>query len=91
MEEIKRRYITHVKRSLDWDITEICNPIEPWSSVSKKDAIREIESSVYQYFVNWGAFSTQIKVVVNKYDQKYLRTDKDNTKRNNLEELPDCY
>jgi hypothetical protein len=59
--------------------------------VNKYDAITEIESNVYQYFVNWGAFSTQIKVVVNKYDQKYLRTDMDNTARNNLEELPDCY
>ncbi len=90
MENLERRYITHVKKASNWDIIEICNPNEPWSPVNKYDAIYEIANSTCQYLVNWGDFSTFIKVVENNSNSKYLRTDKDSTARNNLEELPNC-
>ncbi len=37
-----------------------------------------------------GGVRTEIRVV-NGPTGKYLRTDRDNTSRNNLDDLPDCY
>ena len=83
-----RRYVTCVKKSSDGDIIEIGN-ITDWGTIPKIQAIREIESQLFQYFVDWGEYTTEIKVVADGYF-KYLRTDKDSTKRNNLEELKIC-
>jgi hypothetical protein len=70
---------------------ELANPKESWSPVKKRQAIEEILSNCYQHYVNWIDFTTEIKVEVNNFSNKYLRTDKDSTARNNLEELQDCY
>jgi hypothetical protein len=91
MQNPEIRYITHIKKASNLDVIEICNPGQPWSPVSKKDAIHDIVSKTYQYLVNWGDFTTEIKVVVSNINYKYLRTDKDGSARNNLEELPNCY
>jgi hypothetical protein len=56
----------------------------------KADAIQDIESGVHGYYVPWpDGVRTEIRVV-NGPNGKYLRTDKDNTTRNNLDDLPDC-
>lgn len=74
----------------DGDITKLCNSGEYWSPRMKADAIQDIESGTHSYHVDWSdGVKTAIKVV-NGPTGKYLRTDKDNTTRNNLDDLPDC-
>jgi len=61
-----------------------------WSPRSKTDAISDIDSGTHEYWVNW-ANSPETKIhVVNGANGKYLRTDRDNTNKNNLDDLPDC-
>ena len=82
-----------VKRSgkdRDGDITRLCNSGESWSPRMKRDAINDIESNTHSYFVRWnGGDRTEIRVV-NGPSGKYLRTDRDSTSKNNLDDLPDC-
>ena len=49
----------------------------------------DIESRAHTYHVPWTDGRTEIRVV-NGAKGKYLRTDRDNTTRNNLDDLPDC-
>lgn len=60
-----------------------------WSPRMKSDAIRDIESGMHTYHVPWKDGRTEIRVVDGP-SGKYLRTDSDNTSRNNLDDLPDC-
>jgi hypothetical protein len=86
---IERR-VTRSKKDKDGDITGLCNPGDHWSPRSKKDAISDIETGSYSYYVPWSdGTKTQIRVV-NGQNGKYLRTDKDTTSRNNLDDLQDC-
>ena len=72
------------------DILALCNGEESWSPRGKANAISDIESGAHGYFVPWDdAKPTWIRVVDGPTG-KYLRTDKDNTERNNLDDLPDC-
>ena len=87
-----KRYVTATRKDVDGDITALCRPGEPWSPISKDLAIHDIELGNYEYWVSWGGESpreTQIRVVNGRYG-KYLRTDWDNTTKNNLDDLPDC-
>jgi hypothetical protein len=72
------------------DITSLCD--DSWGSVSKWDAISHIENRTHSYHVPWQSGRTEIRVVVDQSVSggKYLRTDRDNTTRNNLRDLPDC-
>ena len=54
------------------------------------DAIADIESRRHTYFVRWRDGARTEIHIVNGPTGKYLRTDKDNTTRNNLDDLPDC-
>ena len=73
------------------DITSLCNRTETWSPRLKANAIRDIESGIHEYWVNWANFpETQVHVVVATNGTKYLRTDRDSTTQNNLDDLPDC-
>lgn len=84
------RAVSQSRKDRDGDITALCRPGEPWSPRSKNDAIADIEAGTHAYFVPWsGGNSTWIRVV-NGPTGKYLRTDYDNTTRNNLDDLPDC-
>ena len=84
------RAVVQSKKNRDGDILALCNTGEYWSPRSKADAIRDIDSNVHQYYVPWkDGTRTQIRVV-NGATGKYLRTDKDSTSRNNLDDLPDC-
>ena len=83
------RRVTHTRKDKDGDITALGNPGELWSPRLKVDAIRDIESKLHTYYVQWPEKRTEIRVV-NGPTGKYLRTDRDNTTRNNLDDLPDC-
>lgn len=71
------------------EITALCNPGAGWTPRSKEDAIQDIESKTHAYHVRWTEKRTEIRVVQGSTG-KYLRTDRDNTTRNNLLDLPDC-
>lgn len=74
----------------DGDITALCNAGQSWSPRKKADAIYDIEYGLHRYHVPWSdGTQTSIKVV-NGASGKYLRTDKDGTTKNNLDDLPDC-
>jgi hypothetical protein len=69
---------------------KLCNSDAAWSPRQKADAIYDIENGVHEYWVPW-ANSPETKIrVVNGTTGKYLRTDRDTTSRNNLDDLPDC-
>ena len=85
-----QRPVTRTGKDRDGDITALCNPGELWRRREKADAIRDIENREHSYYVPWpDGVKTDIRVV-NGPKGKYLRTDKDNTSRNNLDDLPDC-
>ena len=85
-----RRQITRTRKNLDGDITALCDEGSSWSPQSKSDAISDIERGIHQYFVRWNTGHETTIDVVNGPSGKYLRTDRDSTPRNNLDELPDC-
>jgi hypothetical protein len=82
------REVTRTGKNKDV-ITTLCNSNEWWSPRSKEDAIRDIESKTHTYYVKWPEKRTEIRVV-DGATGKYLRTDRDDTTRNNLLDLPDC-
>lgn len=85
-----KRYVRATGKNSQGDITRLCNSGEFWSPKSKADAISDIESGLHEYWVNW-ANSPETKIrVVNAPSGKYLRTDRDSTSRNNLDDLLDC-
>lgn len=85
-----KRYVRQSGKDRDGDITRLCNSGEAWSPRGKADAIRDIEGGIQEYWVNWAnAPETKIRVVSGT-NGKYLRTDRDATARNNLDDLPDC-
>ena len=83
------RRVTKTGKDRDGDITSLCNDGASWSPRRKNDAIRDIESRIHTYHVQWPEKRTEIRVVPGRTG-KYLRTDSDNTTRNNLDDLPDC-
>ncbi len=83
------RAVTKTRKDNNGDITALCNPGDYWSPRSKNDAINDIESGTHTYYVPWVGGRTEIRVV-NGPNGKYLRTDRDSTSRNNLDDLPDC-
>jgi hypothetical protein len=82
------RAVRKTRKDQDGDILALCDD-EYWSPRAKRDAISDIESQVHRYYVPWTDGSTWIRVV-NGTNGKYLRTDRDNLPRNNLDDLPDC-
>ena len=83
------RSVRNTGKDSDGDITKLCDPGAAWSPRLKADAIRDIEGGIHTYHVPWTSGRTEIRVV-NGPTGKYLRTDHDNTNRNNLDDLPDC-
>ena len=82
------RRVTHSRKNRDGDITAIGQPGQYCSPRASADAIRDIESGANAYHVQWPEKRTEIRVVQGATG-KYLRTDRDNTTRNNLDDLPD--
>lgn len=84
------RQVTRTGKDRDGDITALCNAGASWSPRKKWDAIDDIERRLQRYFVRWPeGRDTEIRVV-NGPTGKYLRTDRDATTHNNLDDLPDC-
>ena len=84
-----RRSVTKTGKDKDGDIISLCNPQELWLYRSKQNAIHDIESGTHTYYVPWPEGRTEIRVVRGARG-KYLRTDRDHTTKNNLDDLPDC-
>ena len=83
------RPVRRTGKDKDGDITSLCNTSSDWSPRSKKDAIYDIEKKVHTYHVPWTSGRTEI-TVVNGATGKYLRSVRDGSTGNNLDELPDC-
>lgn len=84
------RQVKCVIRDDDGDIVKIGNNGEWWSPRAVSDVISDIENGNYWYFVKVNNQIVFLHVVKEAY-KKYLRTDPDKTKKNNLDDLPDCY
>ena len=84
------RAVTRARHNSEGDVTAIGSPGAAWSPRLKVDAIRDIESGDHRYYVPWNdGVSTWIHVVDDP-DGKYLRTSRDGTTRNNLDDLDEC-
>lgn len=84
------RRVTKTGKNSEKDITRLCNAGEWWSPRSKADAIADIEGGQVSYYVDWpDGVRTTVRVVQGAIG-KHLRTDRDQTTRNNLDDLPDC-
>ncbi len=84
-----RRKVTKSRKDKLGNITHLCKPFESWSPRSSWDVISDIEVRLHSYFVMVDYQEVDITVVDGAYG-KYLRTDQDKTKKNNLDELLDC-
>jgi len=83
------RAVTKTGKNNEGDITALCLDNAAWSPRTKADAISDIESSSHTYYVPWTTGRTEI-TVVNSSSGKYLKTVRDGSTGNNLDELPDC-
>lgn len=83
------RAVTKTGKNWEGDIASLCADYVSWSPRSKQEAISDIENSVHTYHVPWQSGRTEIRVAIGPTG-KYLRTDRDSTTRNNLDDLPDC-
>ncbi len=83
------RAVLKTGKDSDGDITRLCNSGATWSPRSKADAIYDIENGIHTYHVPWTDGRTEIRVV-NGATGKYLRTQRDGSTKNNLDDLPDC-
>ncbi len=84
------RAVRKTGKDTDGDILALCDDGASWSPRKKKDAIDDIESGTHTYHVPWKSGRTEIHVVNDPAKGKYLRTDRDSTEKNNLDDLPDC-
>lgn len=85
------RAVRQARKDSDGDITAIGTPGAAWSPRLKADAINDIESGLHTYYVPWKSVGrTEIRVVHSVRYGKYLRTDRDSTDKNNLDDLPEC-
>lgn len=84
------RYVNKSGKDKDGDITKLCNSGQAWSPRLKADAIRDIDDGVHEYRVAWADGQDTKIGVVNGTTGKYLRTQRDGSTKNNLDDLPDC-
>lgn len=83
------RAVRKTGKNAQGDITSLCDDGAAWSPRQKAAAVQDIESGLHTYHVPWTTGRTEIRVVAGP-GGKYLRTDRDATTRNNLDDLPDC-
>ena len=83
------RAVRKTRKDQDGDILALCDGASTWSPRTKQDAIHDIENGIHTYYVPWTGGRTEIRVVQGA-NGKYLRTDRDGTSKNNLDDLPDC-
>ena len=86
--------VTSVHRDNIGNTLAICGP---WGInatllyTPEADAIRNIELGTHTYYVWWPDNVMTLVHVVDGSTKKYLRTDKDHTTKNNLDDLPTCH
>lgn len=85
-----KRYVTATRKSQNGEILGLCNRSEYWSPRSKADAINDIELGLHEYYTSAPGVAEATVHVVPASAGKYLHSDPDGTKRNNLLSLPDC-
>ena len=90
MHKMADRSVTKSRKDGDGDITALCDSTSYWSPRMKSDAISDIESNQHTYTVTWRDGKRTPVRVVQGPTGKYLRSDRDDTSKNNLDELPDC-
>lgn len=83
------RRVDATGRNEEGDITSVCLAGASWSPRAKYLVIADIESGAHTYHVIWTDKRTEIHVVQGATG-KYLRTDRDATPKNNLDDLPTC-
>jgi len=84
---VSDRAVRQTGKDIYGNITSLADSGQIWSPRPSSDAIRDIESAAHSYYVPWQTGRTEIRVVQGT-SGKYLRTDRDNTATNNLDELP---
>lgn len=84
------RAVRKTGKDRDGDITSLCDDGASWSPRKKADAIADIKNGTHTYHVPWTSGRTEIRVVKDSVKGEYLRTDRDTTTRNNLDDLPNC-
>jgi len=57
---------------------------------SQKEAVDAIENKTYEFYVTKGDKTADVIVIESILGNKYLRTEKDSTKADNLLSLPEC-
>lgn len=82
------RAVFTTRKDSDGDILALGNTGAGWSPRSKHDVIVDIGLGLHTYHVPWPTGRTEVRVVQGE-SGKYLRTDRDGTARNNLDDLPD--
>ncbi len=82
--------VTHSRKALDGDIVALCGNWVPNSSVSKAQAIYDIENRIHRYYVLMQNGAAVDVHVVQGLHGKHLRTDPDGSGVNNLDYLPSC-
>jgi hypothetical protein len=81
------RAVTQTGKDRLGNIISLGNAGVAWSPRPSGDCIRDIEGGLHTYHVPWTSGRTEVRVVMGA-NGKYLRTDWDNTTRNNLDDLP---
>jgi len=85
------REVTAVRRGKGHrGITHLCAQDAFWSPVTVAQAIREIESGAIRYFTRAGNRIAPLSVVKDGHGSKYLRSQRDVTAADNLDNLPPC-
>jgi hypothetical protein len=79
--------VTHSRKDQYGNIIALGCPGQTWSPRSSSLIISDITSGSHTYYVPWTSGRTEIHVVRGAYGN-YLRTDRDGTSRNNLDDLP---
>lgn len=84
------RAVTRARHNDDGDVTAIGYPGASWSPRLKNDVINDIVSETHRYYVPWKDGQKTWIHVVDDLDGPYLRTSRDGTTRNNLDDLDEC-
>lgn len=83
------RGVAAVQRSGDGEVIALCAEDFAWPTVSVSDAIRDIETGAYIYFIEMDGRRIDL-IVVDDPSGKYLHSDPAETTRNILVDMPDC-
>lgn len=57
---------------------------------SQQQAVSDIETGTYQYYVEVNGSAVNVIVAVSAYGNKYIKTEADGEQPNNLLSLPEC-